>query len=235
LAGTLGAFSFCRLRQLASRLGGSIVNRDKCGISTLLRKTLEHPVVSSVLVVAIVSLATYLFGGWGAVVGAVAWVASAIWNALSFNVAVPIWLLIPLVISALALPAYGLCTWAGRYRRPKPSDYREDTFEDVTWRWRYGRRWLVFCDYKDILELKAYCPEDEMQLTERTEPVRKYDRELRYGFWCDKCRKVVACIDRTHREQHLSIKREIDRKLRTGEWKAVVENSRRRPSSAESE
>ena len=106
-------------------------------------------------------------------------------------------------------------------KEPSFYDYIEDKFERLTWRWRYSTS-------GNILNLWCYCPICDTVLTYE-ELIDHYGYRDRYThFNCDHhgeivkikgdCDSIVACVER-----------QIDRNIRTGDYKAVLES--RQPST----
>ncbi|HYW04184.1 MAG TPA: hypothetical protein VFA86_09600 [Gammaproteobacteria bacterium] len=91
--------------------------------------------------------------------------------------------------------------WAGGRQR-----YRQDHFLGLRWRWRYrhGAPTGIWC----------YCPGDDTQLIYNYSQV---DNEV--TFHCETCGKRYGSFAGDYSYVRGLIRRQIDRKLRTGEWR----------------
>ena len=92
-----------------------------------------------------------------------------------------------------------------------PDTYITDTFYGLMWRWRMNS------DFRPY-QIAAFCPKCDMQF---------FPHNLTYGynnirFNCDKCGFTSTIIEKEpgHLEEWVS--REIQRKLRTNEWKKNI-------------
>ncbi len=168
------------------------------------------------------SMSFWLVGGLvvAAMIGAIAalvfmpaaspWQLAAtadIFRHLRATSAVPNWGLYILVLLAMLGFAPRLAT-ALKRRGPKISDYREDTFEGLKWRWVYqsGRP----------VNAWAYCPHCDTQLVYaemggRFTPVTVLN--------CETCNLDILHHDGSKDYLVKKIDRLIDRKIRTGVWR----------------
>jgi hypothetical protein len=178
----------------------------------------SHPirdkVIAGLIVAAIIGVLGYFVPSVGT---ALKWVANGLgllWNHFTSTISVP-WWLIYLVSLYLVLR---LLRSIRRYVRALPpqatpdyANYTEDVFETVLW------RWLWTSDYADVKQLAPFCPVCDMIL------VSKGGGFTYVMLYCEKCRE-----DRLHflegdgRELERKVRRQIDHKLRSEEWKEIV-------------
>ncbi len=129
------------------------------------------------------------------------------------NIQTPLWLLCILSLAALIVAALILLlVFQKKSESSEPSwnDYRKDFFHGMIWRWSYSAS-------QKIQNVAAYCPRDDTILVYG---YGRYDRET--IFQCETCKQVFDPIQGDHDNALGVIERQIDRKLRTGEWKQVV-------------
>lgn len=181
----------------------------------------KHPiwskVAASVITAAILYGATFIPGLYGAVWNGIR--AASKWLIASTLVAN--WLLIPLSILAIAT----IVGIAARFCRPSEShtaateeDYNEDRFWDVVWRWRYG--------HNGIYQVVSFCPMCDMQIYAKQEYGDMiYNKPDGSRFECDHCRQFKTVIPVHISNLENTVIRQIQRKLRTGEWLAVVKKA----------
>jgi hypothetical protein len=120
-----------------------------------------------------------------------------------------LWLLI--LISAIALFRILKPLFTRHSDEPKLKTYRQDFFENVIWRWDYNL-------LKEPTNIRAYCPQCDTLLV-HSQP----------SFWtpvkmtilyCEKCKQPRAEIEGGSVQYVIAmIKRLIDSKIRSGEWK----------------
>lgn len=142
---------------------------------------------------------------WHACKSAVIW----LFHFLLLSIPVPLWLIIisPIII-------YTLITVYATFKKkevelPTFRDYNQDDIMGVRWRWRYTFN-------GGIVNLYCLCPYDGTQL------VHTYDYRQLY-FRCETCGKKFGPFEGDHGFVLGMIERQIHRKLRSDEWKTVVE------------
>jgi len=138
------------------------------------------------------------------------------WALLGRDVRVPVWLL--LVAAALAIVtlvrAVLSFVWPDpRVEPPAWHDYTEDSFLGCNWRWQYFRN--------DVTDLDCYCPKCDNQV------VFVQNRHLGPNrnttiLECERCGWASTRLKGLAPWVRARVTREIDRKLRSGEWKQVV-------------
>ena len=178
----------------------------------------DHPIlygtVASVLATVICALLAFLVPGlyrWALDAG------SAAWKFLTAAGGTPRWVLIVLAAVAaptvyralrLLLPAKS----AGPTVRPaRFTDYTEDTFFGVVWRWAYQQG--------KLLPPAGFCPTCDTQLV-YSEPYRG----ISVSLVCEHCHKTVYDGEGGLEDALNRVARQIERKLRSGEWQRMVEN-----------
>ena len=126
------------------------------------------------------------------------------------------WALIILVL--LALPAiFELISLAIRKKNPGVEDlYRSDHLFGADWDWSYKNG--------DIQNLWCLCPtcKSELVYSEFTPDPYNFDhnqKEPRTDFFCERCNMTQCTITGDRRYALGKIKREIRRKIRSGEWR----------------
>lgn len=159
--------------------------------------------------------------------GAFRWVGRAFdacWNFSVAPVAVWMWLLISLVVLSLCFISVTGFRIYRAIRKHSPSDYIKDTFEGLVWRWSYFSS-------GSIRDLWCYCPSCDQILVYAE---RGLSGLIFYGggsppetqLSCEHCAKAVAVLPGTKSSIVGRIERLIDRKIRVGEWRAVVERDK---------
>lgn len=131
---------------------------------------------------------------------------------------IPLWFLYLIVLFLLIELLIELSRVDMRYTEQKgqeksPITYKSDKFFDVVWRWKLDSNFYPF-------SITTFCPSCDMQL---------YPENLGFGriiFHCDKCnyKGFPLELDEVRLEDWVS--REIQRKIRTGEWKQIIEDKR---------
>ena len=143
---------------------------------------------------------------WHACKSAVIW----LYHFLLLSIPVPLWLIIiisPIIISTL------IKFYVGFKKKDVElstfRDYNQDDIMGVRWRWRYTFN-------GGIDNLYCLCQSDSTQL------VYTYDYRQLY-FRCETCGEKFGLFEGDHNFVLGMIERQIQRKLRSGEWKAIVE------------
>ncbi len=129
---------------------------------------------------------------------------------LGTSATIPNWQLLVLGLLALAAPAWLTVIL---YRRLGPAwrRYREDDFLGMRWRWNYKGG--------EPQEIRCYCPEDDTQLTYH---YSQTDNEVH--FRCETCERIYGSFAGDVSYVRGVIRRQVQRKLRTGEWQMPAAN-----------
>lgn len=175
--------------------------------STPERHAIRNSVIAGLLLAIILGSWSYLSIVFGWLGDAVSWVGGV----LAYQVPLPVWLLI--LIGLVSLPAIVfLIFWLfplNPWRR-----YTQDRFEGMIWRWQY--------DSNDRpTNLVAYCPSDDTSLLWTSAEWGDTVNVL-----CETCGKNYGALFGDIRDVQERIERQIDRKLRTGKWKSVVDRQK---------
>jgi ribosomal protein S27E len=171
------------------------------------KHSIRNGIVIAVVSAAVLYGATFIPG----LARGVAHVALSVGRFLADIIALPRWLFIIICIFAL-VAVYRLVRpfFARAPRGASVKDYLMDRFFGVVWRWRYG----FSGSPQDIW---CFCPRCDTQLvyTEDRFPDRVW-------FTCENCDERL-CESEGSKEYVLSkVFRQIDRKIRNGEWKHGV-------------
>jgi hypothetical protein len=180
----------------------------------ILRKVLDHPtgarVVAGVLVSAPVSAAIFMLG-------------SELWDWMVGSHHLPGWAIILLSGASFA----GFCAlvrsaytrWRGP-RRPDYHKYIEDTIDGIRWRWGWS-------GVNRIVGLRRFCEECDLALVYQHENRGFGDVRTRVG--CERCHKVVKEIAGGIWDLDGMAVRELERRVRSGEFRDSLERSGTRP------
>ncbi len=92
-------------------------------------------------------------------------------------------------------------------------DYKEDSYQGAKWRWEYIEN--------EIKNFRCFCPQCDMELVPKVIFAEYHHSALRTKFICENCNnKVIASIDGGDRHFTVEkVKREIERRIRTKEYK----------------
>jgi hypothetical protein len=181
------------------------------------RDSIKTSVIGGVLTAAVLAIAGAAWGylpGWK-------WFTdhlTLIWAHLTSPATVPTWwLYILYAVGAGVLLVIALAGWATltAKKRPTYTGYKQDRFFGVVWRWQYDNgRLAAPC---------AFCPSCDMRLV--------YSSEM-YGLHgatttlhCEVCRKDWVTESGELGDLVDKVGRQIDRKIRSGEWRNYVERS----------
>jgi ribosomal protein S27E len=125
----------------------------------------------------------------------------------------PNWCLYLLVLMSI----YNLVYWLARFInliRPNVETYNHDTFLNLQWRWSYISGYPA--------NVQAFCPHCETMLV-YSEVGGHFDIHRETILTCETCNRDLLSLDGDKDSLVLKIHRQIDRKIRTGEWQNVVE------------
>jgi hypothetical protein len=188
---------------------------------------IRNTVVASLTTAAITALVQYLVpGGWATVFAKVASIASGAIAWLGAPIVLSRWLFILLALLALILALVICIRIRAAIRNPDRSDYVEDEFEGLVWRWRYAFTGA-------IVELWCFCPECDSVLVYSEEGGSFVEeRKPMVHLKCERCQTRRASLEGNREFVLARIQRLIDRKLRVGEWRAAVEHRRAKRQTA---
>jgi hypothetical protein len=159
-------------------------------------------VIAGVILATGSAVAAYSVGWWPSIAA----ITSKIISLVVASTPVRNWLLAPICLLAL-FGIYLLLAMLYPHRTgPDWHDYREDTFFDLVWRWRYDRTGSItglapFCSRCDTQMLPGPAPGDNRYLPSRT------------GYRCGHCGNLVS-TNGTHMDVEMRAYLEIDRNRR---------------------
>jgi len=150
------------------------------------------------------------------------WVWSGIiwcWEALFSSYTLPGWIL--LIILVLAL--FGLIIIFISIKsnnNPEYKSYVEDFIYGVKWRWEWSGN--------NIFNTWCYCPKCDATLVYDDSSCSRYSSVSKTDFICENCNsQVVASISGGNKRYAIgAVEREIDRRIRTNEYKNTLTNHR---------
>ncbi len=172
-----------------------------------LRTLVLGTVISGLILAIFLWLAGFLPAIWHALKSASIW----FFHFLVSSFPIPVWSIVFIFI--LIVPT--LIKLFSRFSKkdvnhPNWRDYNEDEILKMRWRWRYT-------SYGGNIEnIVCFCPSDDTQLIYE-------DWGSQVVFRCETCRRQFGPIQGSHGYIIGMIERQIQRKLRTGEWKEVVQ------------
>lgn len=169
----------------------------------------KHPirnnVIAGLIVLFVVAVLSQVWGTFPAVLDSLSTAATWVGAVLTFQVSLPVWLLI--VVGLAILPTL---RWLISLLRREPwRKYAQDNFEGMVWRWDYVRG--------RPRNLVAYCPEDDTAILWTKDAFVQ-----KVSFRCETCDRGFGTIVGGVQYVRDKIERQIERKLRGGEWKSVV-------------
>ena len=140
---------------------------------------------------------------------------------------IPVWVLALGGLVSISATIYLGCRWVAAVRkrsaRPKVSEYTEDLFLGITWKWKYGSN-------SEVINLRPCCLTCDTSLR-----CSEADDHSEYGrgdpfvtFHCDRCGTDPRTCRGTAKEIFDSIKHKIHQALKSGDWETVVLQQRTR-------
>ncbi len=171
------------------------------------------PVWSKVIASAIIGLAVWLIGNS---LGVWPSVESYFWSLIHYALEsslIPNWIILIGALSFLLFVVVILRTlWLSFFNWHA---YTSDEFLGINWRWHW--------EGNEILGLIPFCPTCELEVTGYMPEYSEYQTV----FHCDRCNTSLQSLNME--PQHIAdrVIREIQRKVRTGEWRVAIKS---RPS-----
>lgn len=175
-----------------------------------LRTGVLGTVIGGLILTLILWLSGFLPSIWEGCKFALGW----FFHFLFSSVSMPVWLIV--LISFLVVPT--LFRIFSSFRKealghPNWHDYKQDEIFGMRWRWDYGL-------YSGgIINISCFCPSDDTQLIYE-------DWGSKVAFQCETCNTRFGPFEGQINYFFGKIERQIQRKLRSGEWKAIVEQSK---------
>jgi hypothetical protein len=181
-----------------------------------LPKWMDNRLIATLIAGAISSICLTIFGGWGAICRWIANVISTVWGWAVYPVGVPAALLVVLVVMAVTPIVAKIIASRKRGRPPERAewwlDYRSDSFFGIKWHWDY-----VGIEH-EITDPFAECPHDTTPLVWVSAPIRALGAALH----CETCKTTFDDLYEKPKFLYEKVKRQIVRKINSGEWKDVV-------------
>jgi hypothetical protein len=179
-----------------------------------MRNSIIATVVGGLILAAVPTVRGWVAAGWNVLAG---W-AQQLWLWLGSTYETPVWLLAVLTLFSAAFIIPLLIRVLRPSREPTFSEsYTSDSFFGAVWRWRYLG--------SGIDNLWCFCPGCDGQLVyeeARNDGMRPGSIGIPphfTSFSCERCRTERCRIEGDREHALHRVQREIDRKIRTGEWK----------------
>jgi len=174
------------------------------------KHSIRNSVIATVVGSLIVALILWLVpGAWAWVKSAFAWLN----HFLTSTATIPMWLLAVMILAILPtviLIIIGIVALSKQPEGPAWTDYTKDQFDGMTWRWQYAGN--------SMINLWCYCPDDDTAL------VYSFDEFLdKIAFHCESCKRNFGPFPGSRKYILDKVRRQIDRKVRNGEWKTMVQ------------
>lgn len=139
-----------------------------------------------------------------------------IYDILLTSYTLPVWLL--LIISILALVSIiNFLLLFTNNKKAEYTKYVKDSIYDATWRWKWKK--------DDIVDIQCYCPKcDSILVYDESSCHTKYTEVTKTDFICEKCNsQIVTSIHGGNKKYAINaVKREIQRRIRTQEYKTTI-------------
>lgn len=181
-------------------------------------KPLKRQILAGLAVAAIVAIASWFLGFLQIAIAKIGGIIGMSVSFLGDRVVMPRWYYYLLVLCGLALLVRVVLGIRARAKKQEETvsdrNYERDTFFGVVWRWGYLGSGQIY-----EKSLAPYCPSDDTLLVKN--PNFSFDR-TNAEFYCETCRTVYTPQEGTAIELMGKVVRQIDRKLRVGEWREVV-------------
>jgi hypothetical protein len=150
--------------------------------------------------------------------------ASAVWNlaVVFFTLRPPVWLITVLLIFVVELRAFWRKRqYEGHYEEEEPSPfdlYKEVHFFGALWRWPY---------YSNVpSDPWPFCPYCDMELIHSTGGYAAAGGHT--VLYCERCDRKILEAQGTLKSIQNRVLREIERKIRTDDWKTAINRGNRR-------
>jgi hypothetical protein len=178
----------------------------------------NHPYRTGIITSIAAAIIWSFIPGWS-------WTFHAIGRAVSlvFTWRIPFWLIILLI--ALAIFLFVLWRkWEPRtFQEEEFYQYKQDRFFNAVWRWSYDRTALP-------TDAASFCPNCDMQLVFH----ESHGAYLAAGLTntlliCERCNQQIADVEGDYDHLERRVLREIERMVRTGEYKRVLANNVSKP------
>ena len=172
----------------------------------------HHPIrnglIVGVILLVLGAVTRLVPATWAVVTKAVAWLA----RQLGVAIILPAWFVAIMALALCILLVRRVVAWWPK-GEPTWQEYTQDTFLGIVWRWEYSS-----VD-DEIIALTPYCPEDDTELKGEFEPDA---REPHTRYRCDLCGAAAEFDYSAYQDPRDWVRRQIERKIRSGEWREVV-------------
>lgn len=183
-------------------------------------KSVKKEIIAGVVVAAIVGVGSWFLGLLQIAITKVIGIFRIGLSFLGDRVVMPRWYYYLLF---LCVPALFACVGLGIRARAKKQEevisfreYQRDTFFGVIWHWGYLGSGEIYEN-----SLAPYCPSDDTLLVKNTKISFDYENA---EFYCETCRNVYTPREGSANTLIGKVIRQIDRKIRVGEWREVVKS-----------
>ena len=126
-----------------------------------------------------------------------------------------------LIISVLALiTIIKILLLFTKSTKAEYTKYVEDSIYNAKWRWKWTK--------DEIINIECYCPKcDSLLVYDDSSCHTKYTELVKTDFICENCKsQIVTSIHGGNKKYAINaIKREIQRRIRTEEYKIVISKS----------
>lgn len=145
------------------------------------------------------------------------------WQSLASKYSVPVWLLLIGVLWILFTLYAVVRRILIEARQPQPdTHYFQDTFLGLTWRWTYSNQTInppfCFCPSCDTLLI--------WDITISEQYIAHFEgKSAVTSIKCEHCHRELYHGDGDQRTIQAQVVRQIDRKIRTGEWQKPLSNN----------
>ncbi|WP_419767493.1 hypothetical protein [Arcobacter sp.] len=175
----------------------------------MIRNTVIGSVIAGVILLYFPVLRDY-------VISFFTWIWAGItlcWNAIFQSYSFSGWFLLLIFIFAFIGLITIIKTIKGKLKEPEFKSYVEDTIYQAKWRWKWSG--------EQVLSLWCYCPCCDASLVYNdSSNYDRYSSIKKTEFICENCDKIITSIKGGNKNYAVSaVEREIERRIRTNEYK----------------
>ena len=142
-----------------------------------------------------------------------------IYNILLSSYTLPLWMLLIISLFALISIIKFFFSFINNTKAEYAS-YIEDSIYDAKWRWKWAK--------DEIVNIECYCPKcDSLLVYDDSSCHTKYTEVVKTDFICENCKsQIVTSIHGGNKKYAINaVKREIQRRIRTEEYKTLINKS----------
>jgi hypothetical protein len=172
-----------------------------------LRNRILGTVIGGIVLTLVLWLAGFIPTLWQTCKSAFMWLIGFLLSSIS----IPAWLIVvvsPFIVATL----FRIFVTISRkdIKHPTWRDYKEDEIMGMIWRWHYSH-------YSGAIHnICCFCPYDDTELV-------YIERLMQVTLRCETCNRQFGPFNADHDHICRMAERQIRRKIRSGEWKAVLE------------